>query len=284
MSGPPKIFDRRLYAQRRLRARGTDFLVGEAAAQIAERAAAVNRRFLRALDISSRHAAFEVLKPVAEHWTRTRLSGSGGDLIADEEALPFAPASFDLVTSVHSLHAVNDLPGALLQVRHVLRPDGLFLAALFGGDTLRELRQAFAAAESDIAGGITPRVAPFADVRDLGALLQRGGFALPVADVERTVVHYRDPSSLFQDLRALGESNPLAGRSRSVLRRDVLAAALADYQQANSEGGGRLKATFDVIYLTGWSPHESQQRPLAAGSAHTRLADGLRNRELPGTT
>jgi len=253
VSGPPQIFDRRLYAQHRARAAGTDFLVADLAQHLAERIAAVNRRFQTALDLSSRPEAFASLQPAAETWTRTSLSG-GRLMIADEEALPFAPDSFDLIVSVLSLHAVNDLPGALVQIRRALRPGGLFVAALFGGQTLQELREAFARGESELRGGASPRVAPFADVRDLGALLQRAGFSMPVADVERTVVQYGNFASLVRDLRALGETNTLAQCSRRFLRRDVLASALAHYAQAHGNTDGRLNATFDVVYLTGARP------------------------------
>jgi SAM-dependent methyltransferase len=283
MSGPPQIFDRSLYARRRARAAGTDFLVRDAAAHLAERILAVNRHFQHALDLSSRPESFAELRGAAEHWRCTSLWASSQEVAGDEEALPFAPASFDLVTSVLSLHSVNDLPGALVQICQVLKPDGLFVAALFGGETLRELREALAIGEVELAGGIAPRVSPFADVRDLGGLLQRAGFALPVADVERTTVTYRDFASLAGDLRALGETNALAQRSRQLLRRDVLEAALSHYLRTHSEPDGRLRATFDVIYLIGWAPHESQQQPLAPGSAHASLADALRNREFSGT-
>lgn len=254
MSGPPQIFDRRLYAQRRARAAGTDFLVADVARHLAERSATMNRRFQVALDLSSRPEAFAEFKPTAESWLRTSLVAGSAAAIVDEEALPFAPNSFDLVVSVLSLHAVNDLPGALVQIRRALKPEGLFLAALFGGQTLQELRAAFAQAESDLRGGAGPRVAPFADVRDLGALLQRAGFAMPVADLERTTVRYGSFSSLVHDLRALGETNALAHRSRRFLRREVLAGALARYAEAHSDSDGRLCATFDVVYLTGARP------------------------------
>lgn len=249
MSGPPQIFDRRLYAQRRARATCTDFLVADVAAHLAERIHALGGPFKHGLDLSSRPEAFAELSGAAERWTRTSLTG-GLSATADEEALPFAPESFDLIVSVLALHAVNDLPGALIQIRRALKPDGLFVAALFGGESLRELRAAFAQAESDLSGGASPRVTPFADVRDLGALLQRAGFPKPVADVERTTVRYRGFASLVHDLRSLGETNALAQRSRKFLRRDVLAAALAHYAAAHSDPDGRLRATFDVVYLT----------------------------------
>ncbi len=274
----PLIFDRRTYALRRARAAKAGvpgFLVEDAAAQLALRIGAVNRRFESALDLNSRDESFAPLATTAAHWTR------GFAWTADEEALPFAAESFDLIVSVLSLHAVNDLPGALVQIRQALKPDGLFLAALFGGETLRELRQAFAAGESDASGGVSPRVAPFADVRDLGGLLQRAGFALPVADVERTHVRYRDFGGLARDLRAMGETNALEQRLRRPLSRAVLAAALARYASEHAEADGRLRATFDVVYLTGWAPHESQQKPLRPGTAKMRLADALGAVEHP---
>ncbi|HEY1961864.1 MAG TPA: methyltransferase domain-containing protein [Rhizomicrobium sp.] len=279
--GPPQIFDRALYARRRARASGTDFLVRDVAVHIAERIAAVNRRFHCALDLSSRKASFAELEPLADRWTRTAFWASGAPMVADEEALPFIEQSFDLIVSVLSLHAVNDLPGALVQIRQALKPDGLFLAALFGGETLKQLREALLAAESEITGGTTPRVAPFADVRDLGALLQRASFALPVADVERTTVRYREFSTLARDLRALGETNSLHGRSRKFLRRDMLATALAHYQHAHAEADDRFRTTFDVVYLTGWAPDDTQPKPLRPGSARARLANALATHELP---
>jgi hypothetical protein len=170
---------------------------------------------------------------------------------------------------------VNDLPGARLQLRRLLKPDGLFIAALFGGETLKELRAAFAAAEDETLGGASPRVAPFADVRVLGGLLQRAGFTLPVADVERTVVRYRDLSRLFGDLRALGETNVLASRRSQALSARTLVAVAGEYQSRFGDAEGRLPATFEIVFLTVWAPHESQQKPLRPGSAKARLSDAL---------
>jgi NADH dehydrogenase [ubiquinone] 1 alpha subcomplex assembly factor 5 len=268
----PRLFDRRLYALRRARTRES-FLGADVGENLAQRLGAVNRRFVRALDLSSRDEIFAAIAPCAETWTRT------SPVWVDEEALPFAPESLDLVVSSLSLHAANDLPGALAQIRRVLKPDGLFLGALFGGDTLRELRKAFASGESDVRGGISPRVAPMADVRDLGGLLQRAGFALPVADSERTIVRYGSFATLVDDLRALGETNALAERAKTILRRDVLAAMLQSYAAESADEEGRIVATFEVIYLTAWSPHESQQKPLKPGVARTRLADALQTEE-----
>ncbi|HUJ47217.1 MAG TPA: methyltransferase domain-containing protein [Rhizomicrobium sp.] len=253
MRGPPRIFDRKLYSQRRARASGTDFLVKDAAAHMCERIRALKPVAQAALDLSSRPEAFAELESCAVNWTRTS-SHKGLQLCADEESLPFGPHSFDLVTSVFGLHAVNDLPGALIQIRKILKPGGLLVAAMFGGETLRELRDSFAAAESELSGGASPRVSPFADVRDLGALLQRAGFAGPVADVERTVVRYSRFESLLRDLRELGETNVLQQRSRKFLRRDVLAAMLSHYTHAHADTDEKLRATFDVIYLTGLAP------------------------------
>jgi SAM-dependent methyltransferase len=182
---------------------------------------------------------------------------------------------FDLAVSLFSLQTINDLPGALVQIRRALKPDGLFLGALLGGASLTELREAFAQAEIATRGGVSPRVSPFADVRDLGGLLQRAGFALPVADVERLVVRYGDFFALAGDLRAHGLTNVLAERSRKPLRRDTLAALLACYAEAHADADGKLRASFETVYLTGWAPHESQPQPLKPGSAKSRLAEAL---------
>lgn len=243
---------------------GDRFLLHEAADGIAARLAPVNRRFDTALAVDGR--ATETLQRLAASW---RIGSFG-----DGERLDAGAGGYDLAVSILSLHGMNDLPGALVQIRRALKPDGLFVAALFGGATLTEMRDAFAAGEIETLGGITPRVAPFADVRELGVLLQRAGFALPVADVERTTVRYRDFTTLASDLRLLGETNALAERLRK-LSRATLRAALAHYAAKHSEADGKLRATFDIVYLTGWAPHESQQQPLKPGSAQARLADAL---------
>jgi SAM-dependent methyltransferase len=274
MSGsPPRLFDRHalaLHRERAERLRGDVFLLRDAMEGISERLSAVNRRFGDALAIDMSLLFFDEDKDPAQHWDFVNLDAN--------ETLPLEDARFDLAVSLLSLHAVNDLPGVLLQVREKLAPDGLFVAAMFGGATLFELRESLAAAEIETTGGVSPRVYPFADVRDLGGLLQRAGFALPVADVERTTVLYRDFSSLVRDLRAHGETNALAERSRKPLSRETLAAAFAHYAGNHAEPDGRLRATFEIIYLTGWAPHESQQQPLKPGSAKMRLADALKRR------
>jgi SAM-dependent methyltransferase len=203
---------------------------------------------------------------------------------ADAEALPFRDASLDLVVSLLALQFVNDLPGTLIQIRRALKPDGLLLAALAGGDTLIELRQAFAAAEAEIEDGVSPRVAPFSDVRDMGALLQRAGFALPVTDVDRIIVRYRSPLALMHDLRRMGATNPLVERSRRPLKHAILLRMMEVYAERFSDPDGRVRATFEIVWLSGWAPHASQQKPLAPGSARQRLADALGTREtkLPG--
>jgi SAM-dependent methyltransferase len=269
-SGPPLLFDRAAIARHRSRAarmQGAPFLLEEAQGGLAERLSTVKRVFESGLNIEGRAS----LAAGTTHWNQVAFGR--------EEALAVGPQHFDLAVSALSLHAVNDLPGVLAQVRRALKPDGLFLAALFGGDTLFELRESFAVAEADVTGGISPRVAPFADVRDLGGLLQRAGFALPVADVERTTVLYRSFSDLARDLRLHGETNALVERSSKPLSRAILAAMLAHYQSHHAEPDGRLRATFDIVYLAGWAPHQSQQKPLRPGSAKARLADALGTEE-----
>ncbi len=281
-TAPPRIFDRPAYRAHRARAAravGDAILIEDTADQAAHRIAAINRRFTRGLDLHSRREAFPALAPLADSWIRTGNRPDAPTVIADDEWLPFAEGSFDLITSILSLHAVNDLPGVLVQLRRLLRPDGLFIAALFGGETLRELRAAFAAAEDETLGGASPRVAPFADVRDVGGLLQRAGFALPVADVERTVVRYRELPRLFSDLRAIGETNVLATRKPAALSKRTLAAVIGEYQSRFGDPEGRSPATFEIVFLTGWAPHESQQMPLRPGSAKERLADALGSTE-----
>ncbi len=204
------------------------------------------------------------------------LAGRGGArVVADEERPPFAAASLNLVVSLLSLHWTNDLPGALVQVRRALQPDGLFLGAMLGGATLHELRGALLEAEAEVTGGAGPRVSPFADAFDAAGLLQRAGFALPVSDVERLTVTYAHPLRLLADLRAMGETNVLRDRPRRPLTRAVLARAFEIYGERWAEGDGRVPATFEIVWLAGWAPHASQQQPLKPGSAKARLADAV---------
>src|SRR5262245_45118808 len=203
---------------------------------------------------------------------------------ADEEALPFRDGSLDLVTSGLSLQLVNDLPGTFVQIRRALKPDGLFLAALLGGRTLTELRHALLAAEEEVEGGASPRVAPFGDLQDLGALLQRASFALPVVDADTVTVTYPDALALMRELRAMGAANALKARRKGPLRRATLARALALYQERFGLPNGRVPATFEIITLTAWAPHESQQRPLKPGTATVPLAEVLGRKEPMGET
>ena len=267
--GPPRIFDPHaiaLHKARAARLRVDRFLVSEALEGVKDLLAPVNRSFATALALDE--DAVATLQGAAGAW-QLQTFDSNEQLTANA-----ANGGYDLAVSVLGLHTLNDLPGALVQIRRALKPDGLFLAAMFGGATLTELRDSFAAGEAATLGGVSPRVAPMGDVRDLGGLLQRAGFAMPVADVERTTVRYRDFLTLVRDLRAMGETNALTGRLGR-LRRETLAAALAHYQSHHAEPDGRLRATFDIIYLTGWAPDPSQPKPLRPGSAKMRLADAL---------
>lgn len=204
----------------------------------------------------------------------------GGDVTLDPEHLPFEPESFDLVVSPLLLHWVNDLPGALIQIKRILKPDGLMLASLFGGETLQELRFALLTAESELTDGAGPRVAPFADLQDIAHLLQRAGFALPAADRDIVTVRYGEPMQLLADLRAMGETAALSERSPRSLSRRILARALDVYRSNSVDADGRVRATFEILTATGWAPHESQQKPLPPGSAKARLADALGTREI----
>jgi SAM-dependent methyltransferase len=288
----PLIFDRQLLRARRRRAvaAGAEtFLLDRVADDLAERLTAVLRRFDLVLDLGTPGDALRAaLAGVPSIGTviSARAALPEGEatanrfLVADEEALPFGAAVFDLVVSALSLQFVNDLPGALVQIRRVLKPDGLFVAALAGGDTLSELRQSFAAAESEIEGGISPRVVPFADVRDLGALLQRAGFALPVTDVDRITVRYGSVFALMHDLRRMGATNALIDRRRVPLKRATLMRMAEIYAERFADADGRLRASFEIVWLSGWAPHPSQQQPLEPGSAQARLADALGTREI----
>jgi NADH dehydrogenase [ubiquinone] 1 alpha subcomplex assembly factor 5 len=287
------IFDRRSVRLHRERAAAIlpkhDFLLCEIAERLVDRLDDVRRKFPVALDLGCRHRA--LAGDLAARGVQTLVhcdlsyrmvrSAAGPRLVADEEALPFAAASFDLVISLLNLHWVNDLPGALLQVRRALKPDGLFLAAMFGGETLKELRRSLAEAEIAGEGGLSPRISPFADVRNAGDLLQRAGFALPVADVERLTVSYADPFALLADLRGMGETNAVLERRKAASRRATLFRAVELYRQIYGNADGRVPATFQVVFLTAWAPDASQPQPLPPGSAVSRLGDALGTREIP---
>jgi SAM-dependent methyltransferase len=284
MTGIPLIFDPALIDRRRRRAlarpaAGAAFLLSAAADELGDRLAVVNRRFALAADLGS------PLPLVAERLLAggkvdrivriDRLVDARPHVVGDAELLPLAPGSLDLMVSVLWLQWVNDLPGVLAQVRRALKPDGLFLAALIGGDTLTELRQSLAQAEAEITGGASPHVAPFTELRAVGALLQRAGFALPVIDQDRHTVRYDTVWHLMGDLRAMGATNALIERDRRPLRRSILFRAGEIYAERFGDGAGRLPATFDVVWVSGWAPHESQPRPLKPGTAKARLADAL---------
>ncbi len=292
MAEGPQIFDRALIRRRHRRAAvlgPATFLLDRVADDVADRLAAVLRRFDLALDLGTPGEAVRTaLAGLGTVGTIVRASAAPDDgkkrpekfVAADEEALPFGDGAFDLVVSALALQFVNDLPGVLIQIRRALKPDGLFLAALFGGETLTELRQAFAAAESEMDGGASPRVAPFADLRELGALLQRAGFALPVTDVDRVGVRYDSVLGLMRDLRRMGATNALTARRRAPLKRATLARMAEIYTQLFADADGRVRATFEIVWLSGWAPHPDQQQPLRPGSAKARLADALGTREI----
>ncbi len=284
----PQIFDRALLLRRRERsaplAGAHDFLLSRVSDDIAERLAIIRRSFPLAANIGAHHgllsrriSGLAGIERIIDVERSGALLGQCDRLRveADEEALPFAPASLDLVVSGLALHLVNDLPGALVQIRRALKPDGLLLASVLGGETLRELREAWLLAETEVAGGVSPRVAPFADVRDLGALLQRAGFALPVVDSEIVTVTYASPLALMRELKAMGASNMLSSRRRRPVTRRLLERATEIYADRFANADGRVPATFEILTLTAWAPDESQPKPLRPGSAQTRLADAL---------
>jgi SAM-dependent methyltransferase len=277
-------FDRRTVRAHRARASAThDFLIREIADRLADRLDDVTRKFTVALDLGchagelaaklGRRAPTLVQADACEALVRR---ASGLRVVADEEVQPFAEGAFDLVVSSLSLHWTNDLPGALVQARRALKPDGLFLAAMLGGETLRELRQCLIEAEAMVAGGASPRVSPMVDLRDAAGLLQRAGFALPVADLDELTLTYADPFALMRELRGLGETNALRLRTKGFTRRAVLLEAARLYVERFGLDDGRIPATFQVVWLVGWAPHESQPKPLPRGSGKTPLGEALR--------
>ena len=290
-SSPPRLFDRLLHARRLDRAAKTyaaaDFLKARAAENAADRLSDILRDFPVAVDLGARTGQFaQALEgaPARERigtlieadLSSAMLAGrSSPRLLADEEALPFAQRSLNLVVSLLALHWTNDLVGALTQIRRSLAPDGLFVGAFFGGATLTELRQCLLEAETEVTGGAGLRVSPFADGFDAAGLLQRAGFTLPVADVDRVTVRYDHPLKLMADLRNMGETNALFDRPKAPLSRAVLARTFDLYRERFSDPDGRVRATFEIVTATGWAPHESQQKPLRRGSAKMRLADAL---------
>lgn len=281
----PDIFDRKLRAQRLLKARrhfaAVDFLLRRMAQDMNDRLLDINRSFEKALIIAPHECVLEELPALTEKVQSTDLRRStpvSEDFI-DEENLGLTRSSYDLILSLGGLHSVNDLPGSLIQLRLALKPDGLLLAALPGGETLTELRSSFMRAESETQNGVSPRVHPFADMQDMGALLQRAGFALPVVDCDKVTVRYETPLHLLNDLRQMGETNCLKDRRRVPMRRQTLMRLAEIYRTDYGEADGRVPARFELIHISGWSPHESQQKPLRPGSAKMRLAEALNTEE-----
>jgi SAM-dependent methyltransferase len=293
---PMRIFDRRLLSDRRTRAAPRfgefAFLKQAAAEDIALRLSAINRKFSRVLDLGAHEGTLgRVLRSNAALGDRigeivsSDLSPAFArpplGVVADEEALPFADASFDLVVSALSLHWVNDLPGALIQIRRALKPDGLFIGVVLGGRTLTELRQSLLAAEEEIRGGAANRISPFVDVIDGAGLLQRTGFAMPVADNDARTVRYAHPLRLLQDLRGMGETASFMNRDAPPLTRGILLRAMEIYAQRFADPDGRVRATFEFIAMSGWAPAPDQPQPKRPGSATVRLADALGTKEIP---
>lgn len=282
------VFDEPLAIHRKLRAisapaAGADFLMQRAAEDLADRLSTVRRVFEHPASINSLTpqaagaiiASGKAREPVLRIEQDLRLLGGQAGLSAAGNILPLEPESIDLAVSLLTLHEVNDLPGMLIQIRRALRPDGLFIGALPGAGTLEELRQSLLAAEIELTGGATPRVFPFVDVRDAGALLQRAGFTLPVADLDETTVRYDTMFHLMADLRAMGATNVLSERSRRPASRRLFARAGQIYAERFSDPDGRIRATFNIVWLSGWKAHESQQKPLRPGSAQVSLKDIL---------
>lgn len=294
MSDPITIFDRATVRRHRDRAAplldDSGFLFREVADRLADRLDDMVRDFPVALDLGARDG---MLRPLllgrrgietlihADLSTAMIDRASGPRLVCDEEFLPIAPASLDLVVSNLSLHWVNDLPGTLIQLRHALKPDGLLLASMFGGETLKELRQSLTEAEVEVEGGLSPRVSPFTDVRDAGMLLQRAGFALPVIDADVITVSYDSPLKLMADLRAMGESNAVAERRKGFTRRTTLLTAAQKYMETHAGPDGRAPATFQVIWIAAWAPSADQPKALKPGSAAHSLAEALKDAQEP---
>jgi len=288
----PQLFDRALYRRRRARAAASfadfSFLRARAVEDVLERLSGINRRFECALELACPDQALaqglaggdQVDWLAQMDLAPVNAAKAACGFAGDEERLPIREGTADLAVSILGLHAVNDLPGALVQINRALRPDGLFIGVLYGGGTLRELRESLLQAESELTGGAGLRIAPFTDVRDGGALLQRAGFALPVADTDTVTVRYADPLSLLRDLRGMGEANILSERARGGLTRTILLRMAEIYRERFALEDGRVPATFELLTLTGWRPHESQQKPLRPGSARSRLADALGTQEI----
>ncbi|MBM3636255.1 MAG: methyltransferase domain-containing protein [Alphaproteobacteria bacterium] len=291
MTDAPCLFDQLLLhtrLKRALKIGATYFLLERVADDFELRLEALARSFETVADIGTLgpHAALKLFasqrfKNIIRQAPLAEVLGTGAwqNIIGETSLVPFAPQSLDAVVSLLAFQWVDDLPGLLIQIKRALKADGLFIACLLGGQTLHELRDSFARAEIECEGGLSPRVSPFADLRDIGALMQRAGFALPVVDTETITVRYQTPLALFSDLRAMGGTNVLIERRKTPLRRKTLLRALGIYAENYSDADGRIRATFECLWVSGWRPHESQQKPLQPGSAKTRLADALNTKE-----
>jgi NADH dehydrogenase [ubiquinone] 1 alpha subcomplex assembly factor 5 len=297
MTDTMQVFDRDLVRMRRDRVASTlsqaDFLILESAERLADRLLDVTRTFPLALDLGCHTGQ---MAPLVQRTGKVNTlvqadlseamalaaRGVNGQLAfcADEEFLPLAEESLELILSNLSLHWVNDLPGTLMQIRQSLKPDGLFLAATFGGKTLKELRAVLLEAEAETTSGVTPRVSPFVDVREAGNLLSRAGFALPVVDAENIEVTYENAFKLMADLRAMAETNAVLERSKTPTSRATLMRAAELYAEKFADERGRIVASFQIVTLTAWTPHASQQQPLRPGSAKAKLADALKTDEI----
>lgn len=279
------VFDRTGVAKNRYKffvsRKDSSFLIDWTLRDIGERLSYIQRDFPTCLQIGARGKNIKGdIRGIKNHIATDIIPAKAANIICDEELLPFAPSCADLIISALNLHTVNDLPGCLLQIRKALKPDGLFLAGMLGGETLYELRGALSEAELEITGGLSPRIAPFADKPQAAGLLQRAGFSLPVVDSEIVTVTYENIFTLMHDLRFMGEGNAIAERKKTFSRRDIFLRAAEIYAQKFSDPDGRIRATFEIIFLLGWAPHESQQKPLSPGSAKTRLADALQTVEI----
>ncbi|WP_428648861.1 class I SAM-dependent methyltransferase [Roseibium sp.] len=288
MSAQPDLFDRRLFRQFRERALktarpGADFLLKAVAEDLEDRLSLINRSFRTAVDLGGHTGLVSnAIRNSGKAATILRAdlftpdpNLPAPDLVVDDALLPFGDQSVDLIVSALNLQVVNDLPGTLIQIRRALAPDGLFLATLPGAGTLTELRDSLTRAELEIKGGAAARVLPFADTRDLGSLLQRAGFALPVTDLDTVTVRYDTMFALLADLRSMGAASVLKDRSHKPLSKAVLLRAAELYAENHADADGRIRASFALVTLSGWAPHESQQKPLRPGSAKARLADAL---------
>ena len=291
MPETPCLFDQlllRTRLKRALKKGAADFLLERVADDFELRLQALARSFDTVADIGTfgPHAALKLVasqrfKQIIRQAPLAEVLGTGAwqNIIGETSLVPFAPQSLDAVVSLLAFQWIDDLPGLLIQIKRALKADGLLIACLLGGQTLHELRESFARAEIECEGGLSPRVSPFADLRDIGALMQRAGFALPVVDTETITVRYQTPLALFADLRAMGGTNALIERRKTPLRRKTLLRALEIYAENYSDADGRIRATFECLWVSGWTPHESQQKPLQPGSAKTRLADALNTKE-----